>query len=411
MQHLVAQLPEELDLKKGEELIVTGETEDGWLRGECNGRSGIFPSGFVTFLADEETLGILQPIEISNNSAAPKSQILSCPPIPPRKVDDQKNGRPYGIASYDFQGQQADELSLYAGQTVFLIRHVNAEWMEGETSDGRKGIFPTSFLEILIDCHEAKNNQFPNKMDDVDLLLDFDPLVVNENHSTLHLSTNQTNNRHTGQLTKDSTSSREVSDATHTSLDSFIARNLNLLDLSSPKQASDKQRPASWSQTLTKLQIEYSKQARHSELPAIPPRRQETQSAGQVAQVIHHHPAVPASEVESSSSVIGNKPAAISYEPCGSISSSSGLSDSGASRKTYTRPAPPPPADSPNLGLSRQDSTDSVGSHCQPFRPAPLIPTEGKSMANSIIRQTCCTFTRVFPYKHQGQRARLAELH
>lgn len=368
LQHLVAQLPEELDLKKGEEVIVTGEAEDGWLWGECNGRSGIFPSGFVTFI-NEETPEVLLPLEIS----VPPPAAEPCTPfyLAP-KVDDRFNGRPYGITSYDFYGQHADELSLYAGQTVYLIRHVNNEWIEGETDSGQKGIFPTSFVEIVIDCGRPEPD---SSTKNIDLLLDFDPLAVNENHSTTHLSTNETNNRLSGNIKEPTW---EVQDA-HTSLDSFIARNLNLLDLTSSKQASEKQRPASWSQTLTKLQIEYSTQPKHNKLPAIPPRRQETQS---VSQAIHHTPAL---SVEKAEPDIGNEPSTrfISNEPCGSISS--GTSDCGALRKSYTRPAPPPPpADSPNLGLSRQNSTDSVGSYCQPLRPAPLIPLDGKCLFFSM---------------------------
>ncbi|ERR1711911_174191 len=50
IEDLVAQLPEELNLKKGEELVVTNVVEDGWYRGELNGKSGTFPAGFVVFL-------------------------------------------------------------------------------------------------------------------------------------------------------------------------------------------------------------------------------------------------------------------------------------------------------------------------------------------------------------------------
>lgn len=59
--------------------------------------------------------------------------------------------RAYGIACYDFQGQYADELPLREGQTVYLLKHVNDEWIHGE-SNGKQGIFPTSFITIIKDC-------------------------------------------------------------------------------------------------------------------------------------------------------------------------------------------------------------------------------------------------------------------
>lgn len=370
MQHLIAQLPEELNLKKGDEVIVTGEAEDGWLRGECQGRSGIFPSGFISYIPDEDTSKnqTFLPLEISTTPALSQpntSHYLA------QKVDDLLNDRPYGIASYDFRGQQADELSLYTGQTVFLLKHINAEWMEGETSSGQRGIFPTSFVQIVVDCVGGLAH---DSLKDIDLLLDFDPFVPNDSHSTpANLVSNETNNRLSSQT---NTQTNTTTNSAHTSLDSFIARNLNLLGTTSSHEACEKQRPASWSQTLTNLQIEYSTQP-HSkqQLPPIPPRRQETQS---VSQTIHHTPVIQPTE-ENLDADVGKSPIVgigeyANNEACGSISS--GISDGGAtSRKSYTRPAPPPPANSPNLGISRQESSDSVGSHFQPLRPAPLIPS------------------------------------
>ena len=392
LQHLVAQLPEELDLKKGDEVVVTGEAEDGWLRGESQGRIGIFPSGFISFIA-EDSLDILLPQEISDKPAVFKPATTS---YPNHQVDDHLNGRPYGIASYDFRGQQSDELSFCTGQIVFLFRRINESWMEGETN-GHRGIFPTLFVQIIVDCdgpstHEQfdsnnlksaynkSNNLLLDSKESNNLLFDFDPLANDNIHSAHNLSSNGTNK---GMSISSSTTTWGVSAVSeHTSLDSLIARNLNLLGSTSSSQTSEKQRPASWSQTLTKLKIEYSTQPERK-LPPIPPRRQEIQS---LSQTIHQVPSVQPTienlelEVVGNESIIGMDNYA-NNEACGSISS--GTSDSGASRrKSYTRPAPPPPADSPNLGLSRQDSSDSIGSHFnsgpQPLRPAPQIPSDSK---------------------------------
>ena len=392
LQHLVAQLPEELDLKKGDEVVVTGEAEDGWLRGESQGKTGIFPSGFISFITEDSPM-IPFPQEISVKPAVTTPATTS---YPIQKVDDHLNKRPYGIASYDFRGQQSDELSFCSGQTVFLFRHVNAEWMEGE-ANGRKGIFPTSFVQIVVDCdgpstHEQfdsnnllfdynkSNNLRLDLKESNNLLFDFDPLVNSYNQSRLNLSSNETNNRERNHSTATWGAS---AGSAHTSLDSLIARNLNLLGSTSSDQACEKQKPASWSQTLNKLQIEYSTQSERKP-PPIPPRRQETQSLSQT--IPHHAPSLQPTIENLELGVFGNEPIIgmdnyANSEACGSISSE--MSDSGASRrKSYTRPAPPPPADSPNLGLSRQDSSDSIGSHFhsgpQPLRPAPQIPCDSK---------------------------------
>ena len=362
---------------------MTGEAEDvGWLRGEYNGKSGIFPSGFVSFISEENSSIDHSPLLVEISPPAINSTTTTT-----THYDIMSNVRPYGTVSYDFQGQQADELSLYAGQTVYLIRHVNAEWIEGETDGGLRGIFPTAFVEIVVDCPKSDLNR------DIDWLLDFDPLLISQgSHSTVKSSGYTTptsgtvaNSFGERDYRKESTTTKwEVCDA-QTNLDSLIARNLNLLDLTSSERTCQKQRPSStWSQSLTKLQIEPTTtphaatiKSHSMPLPAIPPRKQETQPAVTLPverMELEREPNAQVAQVDS----------------CGSISSTITSSDSGASRKSYTRPAPPPPPnESPNLGLSRQDSSDSVAHH--PLRPAPFIPVESKKYSFFIIKLSFCS--------------------
>lgn len=60
--------------------------------------------------------------------------------------------RPHGIASYDYKGRYEDELTLVEGQIVYLLKHVNSDWMQGYDTHGRVGIFPTAFIDMKIDC-------------------------------------------------------------------------------------------------------------------------------------------------------------------------------------------------------------------------------------------------------------------
>ncbi|KAI9555344.1 hypothetical protein GHT06_017859 [Daphnia sinensis] len=381
LQHLVAQLPDELDLRKGDEVIVTGTADDGWLRGEFQGKTGIFPSGFVSFIM-EDSPRISQELIVAPTFSEPAATSYTI-----KEVENQLNGRPYGIACYDFHGQQDDELDFYTGQTVYLLKHVNAEWMEGE-ANGRKGIFPTLFVQIVVDCDSPSTNDPASKsrsfLLDSDksnnLLLDFDPLLTNDTPSKSNLSSNGINNRRSSATTWGASAG-----SAQMSLDSFITRNLNLLESTSSSQACEKQRPASWSQTLTTLQIEYSKQPERK-LPPIPPRRQEILSLNE--QTIHHHVVSAQQSVQQTvetlnselieNETITNVGGNTNDEACGIISLEP--NESGASRKSYTRPAPPPPTENPRSRFSRQDSSDSIGSHLhsgpQPLRPAPQIPSD-----------------------------------
>lgn len=56
-------------------------------------------------------------------------------------------------AKYNFIAQTHLELSLAKGELVVLTRRVDDNWFEGKIG-GRKGIFPVSYVEILIDPSE-----------------------------------------------------------------------------------------------------------------------------------------------------------------------------------------------------------------------------------------------------------------
>ena len=60
------------------------------------------------------------------------------------------NVRPYAIAVHTFVPQFDNELGFREGDMVFLTRHVEADWLEGE-ADGHTGIFPKSYINIVVD--------------------------------------------------------------------------------------------------------------------------------------------------------------------------------------------------------------------------------------------------------------------
>ena len=59
--------------------------------------------------------------------------------------------RPYAVALYDFVPQFENELGFRKGDMVFLLQHVDHDWLEGEM-DGVKGILPSSYVSIVVDC-------------------------------------------------------------------------------------------------------------------------------------------------------------------------------------------------------------------------------------------------------------------
>lgn len=63
----------------------------------------------------------------------------------------------YGKAKYPFVAVNDNELSFFDDDIVLLIRHIDVEWMEGEI-DGQRGIFPSSYIDIIVDCMDANES-------------------------------------------------------------------------------------------------------------------------------------------------------------------------------------------------------------------------------------------------------------
>lgn len=66
--------------------------------------------------------------------------------------------KPYAITLYPFNSQFPNELSFEAEEVVHLIKHIDSEWIQG-TKDNQNGIFPISYVNIIVDCNETNNEQ------------------------------------------------------------------------------------------------------------------------------------------------------------------------------------------------------------------------------------------------------------
>lgn len=191
-----AQLDEELDLIEGEIITVIEIVEDGWCLGITNDqRKGTFPEAFVTYIDDvsldetDEINSIRDPLpqsienggqiykDFGENSSfssidepAPNyfdlfpenfSQNKSLPQDAESRIDESPNPlgvEPYAITLYPFNAQFPNELSFQSGEVVNLIKYIDSEWVEG-VIDSVKGIFPVSYVNIIVDCDKSKKEQ------------------------------------------------------------------------------------------------------------------------------------------------------------------------------------------------------------------------------------------------------------
>ncbi|XP_010870997.2 neutrophil cytosol factor 4 [Esox lucius] len=82
---------------------------------------------------------------------------------PTRRVKMVKSNKtdmfasPRAEAVFDFSGSGQLELSFKAEDVIFLLRRVNADWLEGTVKD-RTGIFPESFVKIIKPLPESDSD-------------------------------------------------------------------------------------------------------------------------------------------------------------------------------------------------------------------------------------------------------------
>ncbi|XP_055933569.1 dynamin-binding protein-like [Argiope bruennichi] len=147
--NLKAQIDEEMDLYQDEIVTIIEEVDKGWYRGECNGRQGIFPASFVTIITEDNVPSISEPATIASTNNIIQNDNHT-------GYDCINSGiRPYGRTTYPFKAEYANELSFQGGEIVNLIRYVDDNWLEGEI-DGKVGIFPANFINIVVDCPKSK---------------------------------------------------------------------------------------------------------------------------------------------------------------------------------------------------------------------------------------------------------------
>ncbi|KAG9261151.1 neutrophil cytosol factor 4 [Astyanax mexicanus] len=97
----------------------------------------------------------------SDSQQVPKALRRLRPPTRRVKTEKPKTdllSSPRAEAVFDFSGSGKLELSLKAGDVIFLLRRVNADWLEGTVKE-RIGIFPESFVKIIKPLPESDSDE------------------------------------------------------------------------------------------------------------------------------------------------------------------------------------------------------------------------------------------------------------
>ncbi|NXE18633.1 SH319 protein, partial [Ardeotis kori] len=118
LHDFTAETKDDLSFKKGDYIQILEQVDSEWYRGRLNEKEGIFPAVFVQTCSAR--------VELSQSVGGKKGKAK---------------------ALYDFHGENEDELSFKAGDTITELESVDEDWMSGEIQ-GKSGIFPKNFVQI-----------------------------------------------------------------------------------------------------------------------------------------------------------------------------------------------------------------------------------------------------------------------
>ncbi|CAF1022922.1 unnamed protein product, partial [Rotaria sordida] len=149
----IAKSSDELTIRKGDIITDVLSSEDGWLKGECQGKIGFFPDNYVTLINKEQTKNrTFIPISTGN-----KDEIIRKRSFINNQIPSQNSTSFQVRAVYTYLPIHDDELSIKPNDIINVTRLIEKGWYEG-ILDGKRGLFPSNYV-IRINEYKTRINQ------------------------------------------------------------------------------------------------------------------------------------------------------------------------------------------------------------------------------------------------------------
>lgn len=141
-----AEREDELSLVKGTRVVVMEKCSDGWWRGSYSGRSGWFPSNYVTEDVDG-TAGGGGPGSLGDPSGSLTEKLAAV-------VNSTANGNRVlhtVQALYPFGSDNDEELNFEKGEVMEVVEKPenDPEWWKCRKADGQLGLVPKNYVTVL----------------------------------------------------------------------------------------------------------------------------------------------------------------------------------------------------------------------------------------------------------------------
>eukprot|EP00511_Aplanochytrium_stocchinoi_P011426 CAMPEP_0204862492 /NCGR_PEP_ID=MMETSP1348-20121228/2561_1 /ASSEMBLY_ACC=CAM_ASM_000700 /TAXON_ID=215587 /ORGANISM="Aplanochytrium stocchinoi, Strain GSBS06" /LENGTH=503 /DNA_ID=CAMNT_0052012459 /DNA_START=150 /DNA_END=1661 /DNA_ORIENTATION=+ len=144
--------PDELPLVKDDWINVIAKHNEEWYEGQYTSASGqvlrgLFPGSYVDMSSFTNDLSAR-----STTSSPVPTYTSESENIPLRKV----------IVFYAYEASEDIELSLKPNEVLTLLDDTDEDWWSGRTEDGREGLFPKNYVQI-VDSSGDSNKEGHNK--------------------------------------------------------------------------------------------------------------------------------------------------------------------------------------------------------------------------------------------------------
>ncbi|KAM9040952.1 SH2/SH3 adapter protein dreadlocks-like, partial [Megaptera novaeangliae] len=148
-----AQGAQELDLRKNERYLLVDDSKHWWRVQDARNQSGYVPSNYVKKEKKSVSLfdSFKKKVKKGSNStrtlpnSSPSRQVDSPTPTMGRKLPpDPSEAIGTAIVKYNYQAQQADEMSLTKGIRILILEKSNDGWWRGQNGN-QTGWFPSNY--------------------------------------------------------------------------------------------------------------------------------------------------------------------------------------------------------------------------------------------------------------------------
>ncbi|XP_078262050.1 SH3 domain-containing protein 19 isoform X1 [Rhinoraja longicauda] len=130
---ITSKVPGELSFQRGEVLVLKQRIDKSFhcQKGLGAGKVASSHLKIITPLDGEEVKGNGKKLSASDQQFGDSSA-------------------PHALVLHDFTADQNDELNLKAGDTVYLLKKLDKDWLSGKCK-GHTGVFPANFVKIIVD--------------------------------------------------------------------------------------------------------------------------------------------------------------------------------------------------------------------------------------------------------------------